>query len=205
VKNLNILAICGVLVLMISLMISGCASKMESGINELSFEGVYMDYFIYDDINSIIDETPVIVVGKIIKDNIPEKININIGEHREEKPFNLIFTVSELEVDKVIKGGVNVGDVIKIKQMGGSYKEEVLKVDEIEYLKEGQFGVFFLSIYPGWDIPADLKNPYQGFVEIVEGEKRSNGLFDLFKNEMTEEKIIDLLVETVIKKDKLNQ
>ncbi|WP_028306328.1 hypothetical protein [Desulfitibacter alkalitolerans] len=204
-KNLNILAICGVLVLMISLMISGCASKMESGINELSFEGVYMDYFIYDDINSIIDETPVIVVGKIIKDNIPEKININIGEHREEKPFNLIFTVSELEVDKVIKGGVNVGDVIKIKQMGGSYKEEVLKVDEIEYLKEGQFGVFFLSIYPGWDIPADLKNPYQGFVEIVEGEKRSNGLFDLFKNEMTEEKIIDLLVETVIKKDKLNQ
>ncbi|MBS3970767.1 MAG: hypothetical protein KGZ94_11720, partial [Clostridia bacterium] len=181
-KNLNILAICGVLVLMISLMISGCASKMESGINELSFEGVYMDYFIYDDINSIIDETPVIVVGKIIKDNIPEKININIGEHREEKPFNLIFTVSELEVDKVIKGGVNVGDVIKIKQMGGSYKEEVLKVDEIEYLKEGQFGVFFLSIYPGWDIPADLKNPYQGFVEIVEGEKRSNGLFDLFKN-----------------------
>jgi len=190
------LKVCGILILMVALMfIGGCITEDITSKDEPSITFGKADYFMYSNINSLVDASNVIVVGEVISAGVVERINIAIDETRYERPLYFNFMVSELKIREVIKGEVNPGDTMRVVQMGGAYSGNVVLIARYEYLKKGQSGVFFLTYLPEWDMPANLINPEQGFVEVIAGEVISNDPFGLFEERMTEEMLVDVLVQ----------
>lgn len=221
----NILKVCGLLVLIAALVIAGCASKTENGVgndvNELPFEeemfvfidmdpgnieglelplsSIYMAWFVHENIASLVDTSSTIVTGEIIKDGIPRVINEMIGEDREENPWYFLYTISYLRVEQVIKGEVNPGDIIRIRQLGGSHGDLIIEVfPEFDYLQTGQYGVFFLYFSTEECMSASM-NRYHGFVEITDGKISYNDPFAMFEYGMSEEALIYLLKELTLK------
>ena len=179
-NNSNVLKICGVLVLMIALMFTGCTMEDIVSENEIPADesfidiggGGFVSWILPRDIGFLIRRAAIIVTGEIISDGAVERINIALAG---ERPLYFIYTISELKVHEVIKGGVSQGDIIRIRQMGGTYEGRVfIYYPQHEYFREGQYGIFFLYVWPGWYGPATLINPYQGFIEIVDGEIRNS-------------------------------
>jgi len=192
------LKVCGILILMMALMFTGCTAEDITSNDTPSITFGKADYFMYSDINSLVDASNVIVVGEVISARGVERINVSIDETRYERPLYFNFMVSELKVQEVVKGEVNPGDIMRVMQMGGAYSGSIVLTARYEYLKKGQSGVFFLFFNPEWDMPASLINPEQGFVEIVAGEVISNDLFGLFAEGMSEEMLVDVLVKEEI-------
>ncbi len=161
------------------------------GINSANYSnGGYLmysgDYPMYDK-NSIFNESDVIVIGKVekIKGTIeywPEiQLDEKLSEEEKQKILNeinrkpLIFTVSTIRVDKVLKGNLQEGELIEIKQLGEKTNDSEVISDDVEFFKEGSNKVFFLEDYRNDlnDMPFSPVNPIQGDIEIVDGKLKN--------------------------------
>ncbi len=158
----------------------------------------YMAYENYDEADDIADT---VVIGEVIKVNEPkelvtgETINTITGE---KEPIGHIYTVSEVKVSKVIKGKYSAGDIIKIKQFGGSYKE--VGYDEHNmygtvYYQTGERYLFFLGSYE--DSPCDPINPYQGDMLIKDGKTIARNKVQFIKENISEDLVVKALKERV--------
>ena len=158
----------------------------------------YMAYENYDEADDIADT---VVIGEVIKVNEPkelvtgETINTITGE---KEPIGHIYTVSEVKVSKVIKGKYSAGDIIKIKQFGGSYKE--VGYDEHNmygtvYYQTGERYLFFLGSYE--DAPCSTINPQQGDMLIKDGKIKARNKVQFIKDNISEDLAIKALKERV--------
>lgn len=158
----------------------------------------YMYFKNYDQADEMADT---VVIGEVIKVNEPEElitgetINTITGE---KEPVSHIFTVSEVKVSKVIKGKYSAGDIIKIKQFGGSYKE--VGYDEHNmygtvYYQTGERYLFFLESYD--DSPCDPINPYQGDMLIKDGKTIARNKVQFIKENISEDLVVKALKERV--------
>ncbi len=160
----------------------------------------YMAYENYDEADDIVDT---VVIGEVIKVNEPkelvtgETINTITGE---KEPIGHIYTVSEVKVSKVIKGKYLPGDIIKIKQFGGSYKE--VEYDEHNmygtvYYQAGERYLFFLVSYESENVPCDPINPYQGDMLIKDGKTNARNKVQFIKENISEDLVVKALKERV--------
>ncbi len=158
----------------------------------------YMYFKNYDQADEMADT---VVIGDVIKVDDPkqlvigETINTITGE---KEPSSFLYTVSEVKISKVIKGKYLPGDIIKIKQLGGSYKE--VGYDEHNmygtmYYQKGERYVFFLVSYE--DSPCSTINPQQGDMLIEDGKIKERNKVQFIKDNVSEDLAVKALKERV--------
>lgn len=156
-----------ILLFMISFI--GCDDKNTS--SNLKKVEIHTDYRVYDNLDSIAKKADIILIGNITSVNEPTKINISADKN---EPLEVVYTVSQIEVTKVIKGDLNIGNSIQIKQRGGVYGDTDYICNDVEYLKNNQNRIFFLQSYDQYNLeesmPYSLLNPLQGSIEFVNGK-----------------------------------
>lgn len=123
----------------------------------------HADYAHFSDQNEIVKFSDLIIVGRVTKINRPEVININADKTRT--PYEVVYTVSDIEVLDIIKGSVS-GNSIRLKQAGGDYKGIKYVQEGMEYVKKQGEYIFFLDTYDDPNMPYSLVNPSQGMIEL---------------------------------------
>jgi len=190
--------------------IKGVLTTNEEGLNPYT----HYDYMAWDNVKELSAQCEDIVKGTVISIHSPEVMvtgYINSGGSSE--PLKDVYTVSEVCVEKVIKGNLKPGDVVQIRQLGGLYKGVEYPTDHPELFTNNMKGLFFIYKLNN-DGPSELINPSQGLVKIVDG-KVNNGLDSQsykkhflqpddmildaknFANGMVEEEAIGLIVKSI--------
>ncbi len=158
----------------------GCSKQNnEETINS----AVHADYTIYEDENSLIDTADTIIIGKVVEIHEPDEIVIGKASHTpDSKDLSLVYTVSDVEIQKVIKGNYKAGDIIKVKQLGDITNPQY--ENSVKYYNQNSKNIFFLMTFP--ETPASVLNPIQGQIELVDDDKikidKENKLFSNAKN-----------------------
>lgn len=175
----------------------------EDSLTSGSAAASYRYYENYDQADKYADT---VVIGDVIKVNEPEELvlgeatNTIIGE---KEPLSYVYTVSEVKVIKVIKGKYSSGDIIKIKQYGGVYKDREYSLEGIKYYQTGERHIFFLKSYG--DTPSSTVNPQQGDMLIKDGKTSARNKVQFIKDNISEDLAVSALKDRVkYLKDKKN-
>jgi hypothetical protein len=163
--------------------------------------GICADYNYYKNYDQVDDVADTVVIGDVIKVNEPEKVvvgettNTITGEIEQNTH---IYVFSEVKVSKVIKGKYLPGDIIKIAQFTGPYKE--VGYDEhnmygIMYYQKGERYIFFLSRYE--DGTCSTVNPQQGDMLIEDGKTSARNKVQFIKENVSEALVEKALKERV--------
>ncbi len=126
------------------------------------------DYPYYPDVKSITDAADVIIVGEIVEAKNVQYIMVDETLNKTDKE-KTPYTLSKIKIIEVLKGNVNVGDVITIKQLGDykSKPEETLyKMNG--YLSKNTMQLMFLCQYDS--SPYSSVNPEQGIIQIKDDQ-----------------------------------
>ena len=156
-------------------------------VNLIQTRYVQPDYPMYNTENSLVNEATDIVIGEVISTK-SEKIKIAFTEGRkyENDEDKMMYTISEVKVIETLKGDINTGDTIQIKQLGdGKRTIDKVVVENGGYYAKGDKKVFFLMSYKEFGVPYSVVNPIQGQIAldndfIVKNE--NNPLFKDVKN-----------------------
>lgn len=175
-----------VLSVVLLLSITGCTSNLYTK----------ADFPYYNDVDSLTNESDVIVYGKIIKVNDAKEINISGDKDKEHK---VEYTISDVEIVDVIKGDVEVGDVIQVKQLGNENEVANAEVKMVGYFKKDMEYIFFLKSFEDIipDMPYSTLSPYQGHISIADDKATVNKENKLFKDNTSKKELIDTLKEKV--------
>lgn len=188
-------------------LISGC-SKQEVSEKETSMS-IKSDYKVYEDNESLISDADTIIIGNVIKVNEPEEMVIGKAientevediagndEYKPEKDVSFIYTVSEVQILKVLKGDCIVGDIIKVKQLGDVNNPQYH--EGIEYYKQNSRQIFFLRTFPETNVPASALNPTQGQIDLTDNKVIKSDENNLFNGAEKEEDIVNIIENTLI-------
>ncbi|MEN6391130.1 MAG: hypothetical protein ABFD04_12000 [Syntrophomonas sp.] len=193
-------------------------NKIIKGIKATNNEGLnpytIYDYTTYDNIKELVATSNAIIKGEVINVHSPVVMTFGtIYQENNTEPMKAVFTVSDIQVTESIKGTLQSGDVIQVRQMGGSYKGVEYPTDNPELYSQNMQGVFFLITSDNH--PADQINPTQGFVKVINGkvdnqvedqsykihhsqyEASQTSSFKLFENGMDEKELIKLIKESI--------
>ncbi len=166
-----------------------------SSANNKSKIAISVDYKYYDTEDSLINDADTIIVGEVL-DTFTELHNFNKTETRYTEPAELVYTIANIKITRVIKGEYNIGDIIKVKQLGGEYNgKKYIEESTTQFLKK-QHGVFFLQTYKTGS-PASLLNPVQGHIKISNSKVEANKHNKLFNNIANENDLLDLIKNKV--------
>ncbi len=136
------------------------------------------DYPYYPDVESITNASDIIVIGEVITARDVEKLMTDKTPNKTNKE-KIPYTISTIRVIDVIKGDVDIGDIITIKQLGDyRYKPEETLHEMNGYLSKDTQHLMFLCEYA--DSPYSPVNPAQGIIEIKNNYLFSNSRFSLF-------------------------
>lgn len=91
------------------------------------------------------------------------------------EPHYIPFTVSEIIVEDVIKGNINIGDSVKVRQVGGVIDGVVTYCEFVTLLSEGEKGIFFTdSMIIDKNSPPSILLLDQGIFRIEDGKIKPN-------------------------------
>lgn len=178
---------------------SGCSngSKNTAYSGNTIKEKINADFITQPDITGLVDNSKIIVSGKVLKVDSSVKVPINfdypdrVTKEERSKLENsedgyYMCTVYEVEVSKVIKGDIKESEVIEIYQLGGSSKEKESIVDGIDYFKQGDNRIFFIT---DWDGRYTTVNPIQGDIKLVDKKAKVNKGNKLFHDGIAEDEL----------------
>lgn len=170
-----------IMVLLISVSLLGCnsANKAAGTNTTIEFHG---DWVSYSDINSLSKDSDAIIVGEIVKTSdakkvyhqveTDEKMLSRLDEKQKAKLEKLksetfmVFTISDVKVNKVIKGDIKLGDIISVGQLGGTIGSEVKFIsDTKEYFNKNDKFMLFLKDSKENGFYTTL-NPWQGHIKV---------------------------------------
>ncbi len=166
--------------------------------------GIFASYNYYKNFDQVDDIADTVVIGDVI--NVDDPKQLVTGETTntitgEKEPISHICTVSEVKVSKAIKGKFLPGDIIKIMQFGGSYKE--VGYDEHNmygtiYYQKGERYIFFLSRYEEYyDNACFTISPQQGDMLIKDGKTSARNKVQFIKDNASEDLVEKALKERV--------
>lgn len=185
----------------------GTDSKSTAQTGNQIIEKMSADIITQPDITGLIKNSKIIISGKVlnvdpsvkvpIKYDYPDRVTKAEREKLENSEAGYyMFTVSEVEVSKVINGDLKEGDVIKIYQLGGSSKEKKTIVDGIDYFRQGDNHIFFIT---DWDGKYTTSNPIQGDIKLVDKKSKVNKDNKLFQDGIAEDELISTIKADVDK------
>ena len=73
------------------------------------------DYPYYPEVSNITEAADVIVVGKVLEAEDVQNLNINTDPQTRNSTDSIPYTISKIEVTNVIKGNVEIGDILEVK------------------------------------------------------------------------------------------
>ncbi|HEY5560354.1 MAG TPA: hypothetical protein VIK72_01125 [Clostridiaceae bacterium] len=205
-KPMKILAVIFIVLVIISTIVynnktifTSELSKVNSypDINTGNSQISYSTYDNYDKADKIV---ATIITGTVIKVYPVELIkdgeitNFTTGE---VTPVNNPYIVSDIKVDKVMKGNYKTGDIIKVKQAAGNTASIFFKLAN-KYL-------FFLVDYHdatySWasEAPVSVINPFQGSIPITKGKVEKFGDLQFIKAGVSEKKLITQVKRKILK------
>ena len=160
-------------------------SKILKGKSPVNAEGlnpeVLYDWMYYGNVEEICDRSDAIIKGEVVKVYDPQ-IMITSYVDNSNEVYKDVYTISDVKIVESIKGSLNPGDVIKVRQMGGSYKGVNYKKYDYEFFKENTQGIMFLCLFDGY---AELVNPGQGMVKLVNSKTSIPDDFSLKENHVS--------------------
>ena len=159
------------------------------------------DWPYYPDVENITKAADVIIIGDVVSAKSVEQIKIS-EKRPEDLKTNLPYTISTVKVSRVLKGDVNVGDEISIRQLGDHKRRPESTLQRINgYLSKNQECLMFLAEFD--DLPYAPLNPGQGIIWIKEGTKLyspcENALFGYKDSENTELISIETAIDEISK------
>jgi hypothetical protein len=179
--NYKIVSISLILCFVISL--TFLASKVitttnESGQSQFSNTvQIAHDYEEYKDIKTMKKDAGMVFQGTVVKVNKPVKLVEFYISNDKSRPYYAAYTISDIQVEKVIKGKLNPGDIVQIKQLGGFIDDTTWNSQDEPLLTEGKQGVFFTDPYKvNEEYPPSVLMFEQGIFEINDGMVKPNKL-----------------------------
>ena len=154
----------------------------------------FFDWVTYDSPEELTSAADIIIEGVVTntktgvlskkKYDFPETLSKADKDKALTSPeSNLVETISEVKVLKVIKGDIKEGSKISINQIGGETETEKIIIDGVKYFNKGESHFFFIKNING--IYSTL-NPEQGDI-LYEGDTiLSNPSNPLFREKTTE-------------------
>lgn len=147
----------------------------------------FADYPYYEDFQALVENSDLIIRGKVLDSTVQlidvsgppltdeelkdEKLNPHLdGERAEEEFIELVYTVSELEIEEVYKGTYD-DEIIQVKQGGGQIGDVLYIEQDVEMLAISQSYILFLKTFD--TVPASLLNPYQAAYVYTDGDIES--------------------------------
>lgn len=171
IKSKKIASALGIAALSMALILWICTSLLPKPM----FHG---DYPYYPDVESITNAADVIIVGEVVTARNVKKLMVDKTPNKTDKKA-MPYTLSTVKVTDVIKGDVNIGDVITIKQLGDYRNKPEATLHEMDgYLMKDTEQLMFLCEYDS--SPYSPVNPAQGMVEVKEGVLYANNKYALF-------------------------
>lgn len=160
-------------------------NKLLKGKSPINAEGlnpeVLYDWIYYGNVEEICNRSDAIIKGEVIKVNDPQ-IMITSYVDNSDEVYKDVYTVSDVKIVESIKGSLKPGDIIKVRQMGGSYKGVNYKKYDYEFFKKNTQGVMFLALFDGY---AELVNPGQGMIKLVNSKTSIPDDFSLKENHVS--------------------
>lgn len=137
------------------------------------------DYPYYPEVSNITEAADIIIVGEVIKSKEVKNLMIDKTPNKKDKETTP-YTISTVQVKEVVKGNVNIGDILEIKQLGDyDNHPEAFLYENDGYLSKHQEQLIFLVEYD--QSPYSAVNPTQGMIEVFEdGSLYSRSKFSLF-------------------------
>lgn len=127
------------------------------------------DYPYYPEVIDITGEADVIVVGEVIEAQKVKMMNVNTDSNALNQAEPIPYTISKFEITNVIKGNVQIGDVIEVKQLGNYKRMPEAFLDETDgYFKLQESELLFLAAYE--NAPYSTVNPTQGAVKVLDNQ-----------------------------------
>ena len=171
IKSKKVASTLGIVVLSMALALFICASLLPKPM-------LHGDYPYYPDVESITNAADVIIVGEVVTARTVKNLMVDKTPNKTEKEATP-YTLSTIKVTNVIKGNVNIGDVITIKQLGDYKNKPEATLHEMDgYLMKDTEQLMFLCEYES--SPYSPVNPAQGIVEVKDGTLHSNNKYSLF-------------------------
>lgn len=128
------------------------------------------DYPYYSEVEDITIAADAIIVGKVIDAEKVQEMNVNTDPQTKNEVDFIPYTVSKFEAVEVVKGDINVGDIIEVKQLGDFKNIPEATLEEIDgYFKLGNLELLFLASYDD-GTPYSTLNPTQGAVQVLEDQ-----------------------------------
>lgn len=178
-----------ILLIILSLSIVGCANsaKQNTNHNKISF-----DFEPYKDLATMKKDAGMVFLGTVTTVYPAEEQVIGYSGKEYAEPHYAPFTVSEIKVDDVIKGDINIGDSVKVRQLGGVIDGEAPYCENVTLLSEGEQGIFFTdSVIVDKNSPPSILVLDQGILKIEDGMIKVNE----FQKELIESSEISELTQ----------
>jgi len=183
IKKIIYLLFCFIL---LGVTLSACNSKK-----------VMLDYVSFDE-TSIITYPDWIIIGEVVSVQ-SEKVNVADSDPITKKQIGsdlVTYTVSEIKVLEVVKGDLNVGDIVKVKQRGDEkHQPDKDVIAGPGYLIKGAQDFLFLKECP--NTPNNLINPWQGVIEIKDAKTKLNPSNNFFQSDISKDEFVKQLKEKV--------
>ncbi|AEE97772.1 hypothetical protein [Mahella australiensis] len=153
---------------------------------------IHGDYPYYPDVKSITNAADVIIVGEVVSAKDVQDLMVDRTPNKTNKETTP-YTISTVKVVEVVKGNVNIGEIITIKQLGDYKAKPEATLHEMNgYLSKDTEQLMFLCEYD--DSPYSPVNPAQGIIKVRNGTTLySANEYSLFGYTATSAKTADSL------------
>lgn len=155
----------------------------------------------------LLNKAKIIIVGKVLETKIE---NLKAAKNSEIK---MELTISKIEIQDVLKGQVNKGDIIEVAQLGDGINKIYESVEKTGgFFKRNDKILLFLErddkansdfkeMYSGREMPYLVFNSYQGQFKVDENENISNNNdYNLFKDSKTLKELKESIINNSISK-----
>ena len=137
-----------ILSIMYILTFTACTGKSLDNTEEFSdlelAEWGELNQMVYNDLEHLEKDSDIIVVGTFKEDSEQKEV-FQYDSHFEKEVLSTVISTNYIEVSKVIKGSVNVGDAIPVTQDYGIVDNQLVTTSRLTPMLKGDTWIFFLS------------------------------------------------------------
>lgn len=149
-KIISIITLCAVV-----MTLTACSAAPENSAADEYAElklvrPVESDRINFRDLETLEAHCDIAVVGKIVGDPI-QKNYYEYNPYFDKEILRNIITTGTVEISRVLKGDVKVGDTVNVLQRYGIIGDEFFAYDELTPMQNGDEWVFFLKEEPRLD------------------------------------------------------
>lgn len=136
------------LVVLCAIAMTGCNQVSER--NPDDFSGIEFvklgggDRRVYYHLNELEQSSELVVVGTLIEDSLQE-IEREYNENFEKDVISWVGAFNTIEVSRVIKGDIEIGDTVRVTQGYSIVDNRLISMSDLTPMIKGDTWVFFLS------------------------------------------------------------